>query len=170
MQSAWKPWLEHTFAFGFSPDKAADFISHLAETPGRLAGLISAGGAKLTVRPASEKWSALEHAGHLLTTEQLWYIRFREFAEGKSELYPAEMSGRKTSEKHFNEMEPGKILEDFQRSREKMLEYLRGFKLEYFSRKALHPRLQQLITPVDLLYFIVEHDEHHLPVIRRLLH
>jgi len=169
VSSEWKPWLEHAFTFGFRPEQAAEFIARLAKTPERLTKLIAAGGARLTVKPAPDKWSALEHAGHLLTAERLWDIRFKEFAEGKDTLFPAEMSGRKTSEKNYTAADPDEILDDFRCSRENMLDYLRRRPPEYFARKALHPRLQKIISPVDLLYFIAEHDEHHLPVIERLL-
>ena len=36
-------------------------------------------------------------------------------------------------------------------------------------RKSLHPRLQQMITLTDLLFFIAEHDTHHLTRIASLL-
>ncbi len=169
MASEWTPWLEYKFEFGHPPEQATEFITRLSQAPARLAELVSSGGEKLTIRPAKDKWSILEHAGHLWTVEQLWEIRFKEFAEGKDTLYAAEMSGRSTFAGNFNDVEPSKILENFRVTREKMLNYLRGFDTEYFSRKALHPRLQKIISPVDLLYFIAEHDDHHLAVIEQLL-
>ncbi len=169
MSIDWKPWLEYNFEFGLPPEQADEFIARLAQTPTRLTAFLSGGAADLTVRPGTDKWSVLEHAGHLFAVEQLWEIRFKEFAEGNKELYPAEMSGRSTFEAKFNEMESGKILEDFRVRRENMLEYLRGFEPDYFARRALHPRLQKIISPVDLLYFIDQHDNHHLTKIQLLL-
>jgi uncharacterized damage-inducible protein DinB len=37
------------------------------------------------------------------------------------------------------------------------------------ARTAFHPRLRQLMTVADLLFFVAEHDDHHLASITQLI-
>ena len=34
---------------------------------------------------------------------------------------------------------------------------------------AMHPRLEQPMTPTDLIFFVAEHDDHHLITITELI-
>lgn len=169
MRAEWKPWFDRTFEFGLPPDSAMEYLERLARAPARLAELLSAPGANLSVRPAPDKWSALEHAGHLWALEELWETRFIEFSEGKNVLAAADLTNRQTWDANFNTVEPNKILVGFRKSRAKIVTFLHQAPPEYFSHKALHPRLQQPTSPVDLMYFIAEHDDHHLAMIRQML-
>jgi hypothetical protein len=39
-----------------------------------------------------------------------------------------------------------------------------------FARTKLHPRLKQAMPLVDHLYFVAEHDDHHLAKIWEIIH
>jgi hypothetical protein len=41
---------------------------------------------------------------------------------------------------------------------------------EEFNRSLLHPRLKQPMRLVDHLYFVAEHDDHHLARIWEMIH
>jgi hypothetical protein len=53
-------------------------------------------------REIKEKWSAQEHAGHLLDLEALWMARVDDYLSGASQLTVADLSNRKTFEAQHN--------------------------------------------------------------------
>jgi len=46
---------------------------------------------------------------------------------------------------------------------------LDSYSEEFVSRTALHPRLKAKIRVIDLVFFIAEHDDHHLARISQIL-
>jgi hypothetical protein len=61
------------------------------------------------------------------------------------------------------------ILADFRRKRAAMLHRVENAAPEMFARSMLHPRLKQPMRLVDHLYFVAEHDDHHLAQIWELI-
>ncbi|NOT35791.1 MAG: hypothetical protein HOP11_00265 [Saprospiraceae bacterium] len=49
--------------------------------------------------------------------------------------------------------------------REKLLLQFQSLQIDSLNHYSLHPRLKEKIRPVDLLFFIGEHDDHHLTTI-----
>jgi uncharacterized damage-inducible protein DinB len=123
---------------------------------------------KLVRRPG-EKWSAQEHAGHLLDLEELWMARVEDFVSGGAELTAADLKNRKTHEANHNARPVGEILAEFRAARLRLVDRLQEFELENFARSMLHPRLKQPMRLVDHLYFVAEHDDHHLARIWELI-
>ena len=130
---------------------------------------LSAGELPATARPAPDKWSIQEHAGHLWDVEALWLTRFKEYLAGAETLAAAEMTGRKTWLADHNASLLNHVLAGFRTARAEIVLFLEQAPEDYFRRTARHPRLDEVITPVDLMYFIAEHDDHHFAVITRLL-
>jgi uncharacterized damage-inducible protein DinB len=108
------------------------------------------------------KWSVQEHAGHLLDLESLWLARVSDFAKGAVELTATDLANTKTHEANHNARKIGEILQEFRRARIATVERLEGFEAKAFGKTALHPRLKQPLRLVDHLYFVAEHDDHHL--------
>jgi hypothetical protein len=50
-----------------------------------------------------------------------------------------------------------------------MVRRAEGFSSEDFGRSMMHPRLKQSMRLVDHLYFVAEHDDHHLAKIWELV-
>ncbi len=50
-----------------------------------------------------------------------------------------------------------------------MLEKIHFFNAETLGKTALHPRLKTPMRLIDSLYFVAEHDDHHLAIISNLL-
>ena len=162
-------WFERKFEFSFPVELYPDLFMRLRGTPARLEEVLREGRREvLTCRPA-EKWSAQEHAGHLLDLESLWSQRVEDFLHGSPTLTAADLSNRKTHEANHNTQETGGILRQFRAARRQWVERLDGVDPGQFSRTLLHPRLQQPMRLVDHLYFVAEHDDHHLARIWELL-
>ena len=54
------------------------------------------------------------------------------------------------------------ILAGFRNSRSDLLDRVERLEPGLFSRVALHPRMKTPLRLVDHLYFVAEHDDHHL--------
>jgi len=82
-------------------------------------------------------------------------------AEGDT-LTVADLSNRKTHEANHNARELTEILTEFRAARLRLLERVGKFQPALFAHSKLHPRLKQPMRLVDHLYFVAEHDDHHL--------
>jgi uncharacterized damage-inducible protein DinB len=158
------PWLERTFEADPSADRG-ELLRQLRAAPDRLVTLVAGLSREQLVRRPGEAWSIQEHAGHLLDLEDLHLARLVDLARGAKELRPADLSNRRTYEAHHNDDEIGSILADFRFTREVLAE---RFEAVDPALRSVHPRLGTPMGAVDLLRFVVEHDEHHLQVAARL--
>jgi hypothetical protein len=63
----------------------------------------------------------------------------------------------------------GEILAGFRHARHALVEALERQDAAGFARTLLHPRLKQPMRLVDHVYFVAEHDDHHLAMMYELL-
>ncbi len=117
---------------------------------------------EVLTRKPGEGWSALENAGHLLDLEPLWLARVEDYAHGAGTLTVADLSNRKTDEANHNSRPAEEILKNFRQERAKLMERLQSLDAEVHARTAVHPRMKTAMRLVDHLYFVAEHDDHHL--------
>jgi hypothetical protein len=68
-------WFERKFDFSFPAELLPNLHTRLRGTPARLEEALRGRSHKILIRKAQEKWSAQEHAGHLLDLEPLWLAR-----------------------------------------------------------------------------------------------
>ncbi len=166
------PWIERKFAFAFPVALHPSLRVRVRGTPARLEELVRDLAPDALVCRLEGKWSIQENAGHLLSVEELWTTRLREFLAGAERLTAAEMTGRRTEEARHNQRPIAEILKAFRASRIAWVDSLDALRPEDFARTALHPRLGVPMRLVDHLTFAAEHDDHHLARIwelRRLL-
>ncbi len=165
------PWLERTFPSGLP---AGLFPALLARFDGNLLRInatlhaVSHGGR--TTRPPSGGWSMQEHAGHLLALERLGEIRLGEFERGADVLSAADMQNRATKDADYNSLRAAEIVAGLHEARGTMIARLERLTRAQIEHSALHPRLQQPMNVVDWLFFMCEHDDHHLAHMRILQH
>ena len=86
----------------------------------------------------------------------------------RPELRPANLQNRKTHEAGHNERSVDELLAVFRRDRLATVARLEELSTEELEVKALHPRLQQPMSVVDLFFFVAEHDDHHFVQITAL--
>jgi len=171
-------WFDRKFEFTFPVALVPNLMARLRGTPCRLEEALSAYPRDILTRKplgddAVEKWSAQENAGHLLDLEPLWLARVGDYVVAAGELTPTDLRNRKTDEARHNERPMEEILKAFRVSREKLLlniEEVSGMDASLFSRSIPHPRLKTPMRLVDHLFFVAEHDDHHLARIWELVH
>jgi uncharacterized damage-inducible protein DinB len=162
-------WFERTFTFAFPVEHFPNSCARLRGTPARLEELLRGRPRDVLVEKPEGKWSAQEHAGHLLDLEPLWLARVQDYEAGRSVLTAADLTNRGTHEANHNAHDLEAILAKFRRARRELLERARKLPAEMLSRTIPHPRLQQPMRLVDHLYFVAEHDDHHLARIWEIL-
>jgi uncharacterized damage-inducible protein DinB len=163
-------WFERKFEFNFSAELFPTLCVRLLGTPPRLEEMLRNRPRDLLIARREEKWSIQEQVGHLLDLESLWSARLADFLEGKPQLSVADLQNRKTHEANHNAREIEDLLGEFRNARTSFVEELDATEPALFERTLLHPRLKQPMRLVDHLYFVAEHDDHHLAKIRAALH
>jgi uncharacterized damage-inducible protein DinB len=162
-------WFERKFEFSFPVELFPNVCIRLRGTPARIEELVRAHPHKRLVQRPEERWSAQEHAGHLLDLEPLWMARVDDYVAGAVELAVADLSNRKTHEAGHNGRGVEEILAEFRKARLRLVDRVAGLEAALFARSIPHPRLKQPMRLVDHLYFVAEHDDHHLARIWELL-
>jgi len=162
-------WFERKFDFTFPAEQYPNVCVRLRGTPARLEEIVREVTRDVLVGKPQERWSAQEHAGHLLDLESLWMARVDDFLTDRDTLAVADLSNRKTHEANHNARELAEILAGFRTARLRLVERVGTFEPAVFARARLHPRLKQPMRLVDHLYFVAEHDDHHLAKIWELI-
>jgi uncharacterized damage-inducible protein DinB len=161
-------WFSRTFELGLPADAAPEILDRLRSAPDRLAAAVAGLSPEILTKRRDNKWSIQENAGHLFDLESLWDQRLDDYARGAKTLHLADLENRKTHEAGHNDRAISDILENFRNARLGIVEKIARMTPAELSRTALHPRLQQPMTVVDLCYFVAEHDDHHLAAIENL--
>lgn len=159
-------WFERKFEFSLPIEALPDLLARLPAAAGRLQDSVGGFSQNALVAKPRGKWSAQEHAGHLLDLEPLWLARVADYVAAADELTAADLTNRKTDEANHNARPLKEILRAFRAEREILLHTLAEIDVLLFARSIPHPRLRTPMRLLDHLYFVAEHDEHHLARIR----
>jgi len=163
-----EPWVNHKFNLGFDIGWTQNIMSRIKDTGIRIQhhtlGLTNE---RLSYKEG-DKWSIKEHIGHLIDLEELWSNRFLQFQIFVPELVHADMSNQLTDQANHNDKSIQTLSEEFNNERQKLINTFHSLSDEALNHQALHPRIKELMRPVDLLFFIAEHDDHHITSISSL--
>ncbi len=163
-------WFDREFSFDFLPLwMYPNVVERARGTPARLEDLTRSLSQEILTRRDGDKWSMQEHAGHLLDLEPLGMNRLDDYEAGRKTLHAADMENRKTHEANHNADTIENILAAFRAERFAFVSRLDAYDEQFVQRVAIHPRLKQEIRVLDLVFFIAEHDDHHLARISELI-
>lgn len=160
-------WFERKFEFTFPAEQHPNLCARLRGTPARLEEIVRGVDREILIgRPGgNDKWSAQEHAGHLADLEPLWMARIDDYFNNESQLTIADLTNRRTFAAQHNQRPSAEILADFRSARARLLSKVENIDRGIFTRTALHPRMKTPMRLVDHLFFVAEHDDHHLAYI-----
>ncbi len=161
-------WFKRQFSFELPVWMYGNVVERVRGTPARLEDLVRGLPAEILTRRDGDKWSMQEQAGHLLDLEPLGMSRLDDYEAGLDTLHAADTSNRRTHEAKHNTGAIEDILAAFRRERMEFVARLDAYDEAFIQRTALHPRLSMNIRPIDLAFFIAEHDDHHLARISEL--
>src|SRR5271170_5220002 len=155
-------WFERRFEFSFSVEVWPNLCARLRGAPAGLEEVLRGRDRKVLIRKDGSAWSAQEHTGHLADLEELWLARVEDYVAGRESLTVADLRNRKTDEAGHNGRALEEILAEFRAARGQLLTRVEGLDAGLFGRAIPHPRLKTPMRLVDHLYFVAEHDDHHL--------
>ena len=162
------PWFERRFNFDFPVGLFPIIFSRLEGSIFRLYSLLANADEEICSRKTNG-WSVKEHLGHLYDLEELWWKRLQDFMQNKPVLSAADLTNQRTNEANHNEKTLEQLLELFTAERQRVLETVYTFDEEMLSRTSVHPRLNQSMRVIDSLFFVAEHDDHHISALSNLL-
>ena len=163
-----QPWVDHTFNLGLDTGWMYNVLSRIKDCDIRLSHHTKGLNDKLLSSKPDNKWSIKEHVGHLIDLEELWMNRFLQFEKLVPELVHADMSNQKTNQAAHNEKPIQTLLDQFIAERKKLIQTFDALSIKAQNHEAFHPRIKMRMKPVDLLFFVAEHDDHHITSILRL--
>ena len=163
------PWIERSFTFDFPPGKFPDLLERCRGTPARIAQRVNGLPREVLVRRSSSGWSIQQNIGHLIDLGYLPMERIEQILRGEEVLIAADMTNRKTNEANHNDREIAELLAEFRDHRGRLLAKLEGLAETDWAKSALHPRIEQPMRIVDIVYFDSEHDDYHLARIGELI-
>lgn len=161
-------WFERAFELGVPVQAQPELIERLRGTAGRLEERVSDLDPDRAFRRPDDQWSIAEHAGHLSDLEPLWSGRVEDLLAGLPGLRPADLENRATWAADHNGRTIADIVGEFRQRRGELVRTLEALTPNQLGATALHPRLEQPMTIVDLCFFVAEHDDHHLATITTL--
>lgn len=163
------PWFEREFDFSSGIEQYDALHKRLQHAPHLYRQTVAPfSGYMLHEKPAG-KWSVKEHIGHLLLLEPLWLSRFGEIKAGKPVLSPADLNNTATHNAAFHEMPLQNLTDGFLNVRNQTLAFLDSLEADHHAHSSIHPRLQKPMRITDLMYFVAEHDTHHLNAIQSII-
>ncbi|MEQ9403378.1 MAG: DinB family protein [Cyclobacteriaceae bacterium] len=162
-------WTERIFTFDFPEGLLPNVLERLRGVESRLKAMTHEIDDAVTLEKKAGKWSIREHIGHLVDLEDIHMGRVREMMAGKPELTAADMKNVKTEEAEYNTKNINDLIAAFTIKRNNFIQLLESLDDETQHFQSLHPRLQVRMRPVDMAFFIAEHDDHHLTSIREIL-
>ena len=161
-------WTERTFEFAGPVGSFPCILQRFRGTPARLEEIVKGYPSDTLISRPNEAWSMQEHAGHLLDLEELGERRLGEFLISKPVLSAADMGNRKTYEANHNARAISGILMDFRKARLELATKLDALDETEVALSSLHPRLNKQMRIIDWVFFMAEHDDHHLARIHTL--
>lgn len=121
--------------------------------------------AALSFKP-DRRWSAKEHIGHLDDLSAVDEKRLGDYLSNASSLSPADVKNPITEAANHNAKCWIEIIARLKQNRSHFTRQLTQLTPEELHRSARHLRLQQQMRLLDWLWFIAEHDDHHLAAAR----
>lgn len=162
-----RPWVKREFSFDLPIDAFPALLERLRGTPARAKELIAGiSEDKLSTR-SNGKWSVKDHLGHLVDLQPLDEQRLHEFLVRAPVLTAADISNRATEHGSHRQTPVTQILTQLRAGREELVRKLEALTAEEAGVSAVHPRLQKRMRVLDWVYFVAEHDDHHLAKARR---
>ena len=160
-------WVDRIFDHQLSPEHFPALLERFRGAPIRAGELMPALRAVRRAKPDG-KWSMQEHLGHLIDLEELGEQRLRDFESKAPRLSAADMTNRKTDEADHNQAEWWDLLERFRVTRELLCRKLELLPPDVIAHRAEHPRLKRPMNVPEWVFFMCEHDDHHLLHMREL--
>lgn len=157
-------WFERVFKFGLPAGMLPFYIERLEGTRSRIESKVKGIPEDILSQRLDNKWSIKENIGHLAEVDEVALKRIDEIISGVSP-----MSRAVFEPKAYHQWPISKVVMFFLETRTQNIRRYGDLRPEDLGKSSLHPRLNLMMTPVDLAWFDAEHDDHHLVRINEIL-
>lgn len=164
-----RPWIERQFSFDQPIDVFPALLERFRGTPARAKEMIAGVSEEVLATRPHGKWSAKDHLWHLVDLQPLDKQRLHEFLARAPVLPAADISNRALERGDHLQTPVVQILTQLRAGREELARKLDALTKEEIGISAVHPRLQKPMRVMDWVYFVAEHDDHHLAKARRAI-
>jgi uncharacterized damage-inducible protein DinB len=155
-------WIDRKFSFDLPVSAFPDIVQRLESMPDRARTICkSATDWELSFKPG-RRWSAKEHIGHLDDLSAVDEKRLKDYLSNASSLSSADVTNPITEAANHNAKSWIEIIEKTKQNRLHFTRQIAQLTPADLIRTARHLRLQQQMRLLDWLWFIAEHDDHHL--------
>lgn len=160
------PWIERKFDFDFPLGIFPCLLERIRFTPLRITKIIEPLDENILINKPNGKWSIKEHIGHLIDVEELWEKRLEQFLFAEKDLIAADMTNQKTTYANRNDTDIDELVKQFIIVRSKFVAKIEHLTEKEVGLTALHPRLNKPMRLIDMIYFVAEHDDNELALMR----
>jgi uncharacterized damage-inducible protein DinB len=162
-------WFDRKFNYVFPVELHFDILERLRGTPGRLTERTVALSPALLTQKHGKEWSIQEHVGHIADLDSgIFFTRLSAYRNNEPMLPQADLTNAATHAAGHNERPITEVLERARTARERFVAELESYDEAMFDRTSTHPRLGTPMRLVDMMFFVAEHDDHHLATITEL--
>jgi uncharacterized damage-inducible protein DinB len=161
-------WFERNFPMDLPPWIFSSILERLRGTPARLEKRIATIPDKYFTVRLDGNWSIQENIGHLLDLEPLWNGRLEDLLSGAQTLRPTDLANTATNLADHNAKVIQDLLRDFRVVRMAFVKKLETLLEEDLGKTSLHPRMDTPMNIIDKMFFVAEHDDHHLACITEI--
>ena len=165
----YEPWLQKKFVFDLPITELPKIVDRLTATIDKIEKLVKGLPEIKLIEKPKGKWSLKEHIGHLTDLEELHDGRIDDFKNKMLNLRAADLENNKTEKAEHNKTSIKDLLRNFSSTRNYFIVRLKGLSEGELSRSAIHPRLQKQMRPIDMAFFIAEHDDHHVMLMEMIV-
>jgi uncharacterized damage-inducible protein DinB len=162
------PWFERKFPTLEDNGIFPSILERLEGTPARLTAKMKKINANVPVSKEG-KWSIKKEIGHLIDLEPLWHERAKQILRGEGNLLIADLTNQKTHQTEHDAQSAAQLIKKFSKCRQDFMQTLQNINEADLEKAAVHPRLGTPMRLIDLVFFVAEHDDHHLAQISFLI-
>jgi hypothetical protein len=155
-------WTSRAWKLDLPAHLFAPVLERLRGTPARADDLVRSFPSGILSLRRDGTWSVQEHLGHLVDLAGLDETRAGEFLARADVLSAADMTNAATENARHNSAPVWDILQQLRTTRLALVQRLETFTDAAIEHRSLHPRLKQRMSVVDWMFFVAEHDDHHL--------
>ena len=162
-------WLDRKFVFDLPIGAFPSLLDRLRSAPIRAKDLVTGLPEHVLATRVNDKWSVKDHLGHLADLESLDGRRLSEFLNHAEVLSKADTEIVLPRSRAIRSIPIVEIIRKLTAGREALVNRLEELKVDQVGIVAIHPRLQKPMRLLDWMYFVAEHDDHHLAKARRVI-
>ncbi len=139
-------------------------------TPARIALLVQGSPSERMELRVTGRWSVKDHLAHLILLDERVEVRADDLEVRRTKLSPIDLTDQDRYLDHHRGRTFGDMIEEFRLRRNYLVDRFVQMDATALRHRAEHPCRQLSMTAVDQLLYLVEHDDHHLALMRAAVH